>query len=185
MNLQFATNRIKIGPLEPEIQPAKVELRHYAGTMTSRDVIVLPPVTISLYNNCSLTVEDYTKDTQEISCGQLPYRRSERKMFVIYSSAHQKNQRHFFPLSVFPMWTNHKMTLLWHFSNSFYDSKVNVMVSTIANNYIRPILKFGSQNFFIVCFFNFFRFYFHFWNFVHNSRKKIEAKSTYVFYYFH
>ena len=156
MNLQFATNRIKIGPLEPEIQPAKGELRHYAGTMTSRDVIVLPPVTISLYNNFSLTVEDYTKDTQEISCGQLPYRRSERKMFVIYSSAHQKLKRHFFPLSVFPMWTNHKMTLLWHFSNSFYDSKVNVMVSTIANNYIRLILKFWISEFFYCLFFEFF-----------------------------
>ena len=27
----FATNRIKIGPLEPEIQPAKGTRRHYAG----------------------------------------------------------------------------------------------------------------------------------------------------------
>ena len=59
-----------------EIQPAKGALRHYAGPMMSRDVIGLPPVTISLVTlyNCFLTVEDYTKGTQEISCGQLPYR---------------------------------------------------------------------------------------------------------------
>ena len=95
IQLQFATNSIKFGPLEPEIQRAKVgALRHYAGPLTSRDVKGLPPVTISLVTlyNCFLTVEDYTKDTQEISCGQLPNRRRERtqrRMFVIYSSAHQ------------------------------------------------------------------------------------------------
>ena len=58
--------------------------------MTSRDVIGLPPVTISLVTlyNCFLTVEDYTKDTQKFSCGKLPYSRRERtqsRMFVIYS----------------------------------------------------------------------------------------------------
>ena len=90
----FSTNRIKFGSLVPEIQPDKGALRHYAGPMTSRDVIGMQPVTISLVTlyNCFLTVEDYTKDTQEISCDQLPCRRcekSERRMFVIYSSAHQ------------------------------------------------------------------------------------------------
>ena len=59
--------------------------------MTSRDVVGLPPVTISLVTlyNCFLTVGDYTKDTQEISSGQLPYRRRERtqrRMFVIRAS---------------------------------------------------------------------------------------------------
>ena len=51
----------------------------------SRDVVGLPPVTMSLVTlyNCFLTVEDYTKDTQEISCGHLPYRRREKRMFVI------------------------------------------------------------------------------------------------------
>ena len=60
IQLQFATNRIKIGPLEPEIQPSKVE---------RREVIGMPLVTISLVTlyNCFLTVENYTKDTQEIS----------------------------------------------------------------------------------------------------------------------
>ena len=48
IQLQFATTRIKIGPLEPEIQPAKGVRRYYAGPMTSRDVISLPLVTISL-----------------------------------------------------------------------------------------------------------------------------------------
>ena len=66
---------------------------HYAVPMTSRDVIGLPPVTISLVALCKyycfLTVEDFTKDTHAISCGLLPYRRRERRMFVIYSSAHQ------------------------------------------------------------------------------------------------
>ena len=54
IQLQFATNQIKIGPLEPEIQPDKGARRHYAGIMTSRDFISLTPVTISLvtvYNN--------------------------------------------------------------------------------------------------------------------------------------
>ena len=64
---------------------------HYAGPMMSRDVIRLPPVTISLvalYNNWFLTVEDYTEETQEISDAQLPYKRCESRMFVkIYSSA--------------------------------------------------------------------------------------------------
>ena len=48
IQLQFVTNRIKIGPLEPEIQPAKCARRHYAEPMMSRDVKDLPPVTISL-----------------------------------------------------------------------------------------------------------------------------------------
>ena len=59
----------------------------WAYNMTSRDVIGLPQVTISLatiYNNyCFLTVEDYTKDTREISGTQLPYRRRQRRIFVI------------------------------------------------------------------------------------------------------
>ena len=59
------------------VQPAKGVRRHYAGPMTSRDVICLPPVTISLVTpyNCFLAVEHYAKDTQEISSTQLPYRR--------------------------------------------------------------------------------------------------------------
>ena len=43
-------NRSKIGPLEPEIQPAKSAQCHYPGTMTSRDVIGLQPVTKSHYH---------------------------------------------------------------------------------------------------------------------------------------
>ena len=64
--------------------------------MTSRDVIGMPPVTISLVTlyNCFLTVEDYTKDTQEISCGQLPYRRRREVMLrlsvVLYNQLSRK-----------------------------------------------------------------------------------------------
>ena len=49
--------------------------RHYAGPMTSCDVIGLPPVTISLVTlyNCFFTVEDFTKDTQEISGSLLSF----------------------------------------------------------------------------------------------------------------
>ena len=85
IQLQFSTSIIKIGPLEPEIQPAKGARRHYSEPMTSRDVISLPPVTISLVTlyNCFLTVEDYTKETQEISGAQLPYRRCKSRMLVI------------------------------------------------------------------------------------------------------
>ena len=91
IQLQFATNRIKIGPLEQEIQSGKGARRHYAGPMTSSDVISLPPVTISLVTlyNCFLTVlfdKYHTKETQEISGAHLPYRRCERKIFVIYGS---------------------------------------------------------------------------------------------------
>ena len=88
IQLQFATNRIKIGPLEPEIQPAKGARSHYTRPMTSRDVIGLSQVLISLVTlyNCLLTVEDYTKDTQEISGTQSPYRRCERRIFVICST---------------------------------------------------------------------------------------------------
>ena len=80
IQLQLVTNRINISPLEPKIQPAKGARRHYAGPMTSSDPISLPPVTISLvtlYNYCFLTVEDYTKEGQEISGAQLPYRRCD------------------------------------------------------------------------------------------------------------
>ena len=48
IQLQFATSRIKIGPLEPEIQAAYGAQRHNTGPMKSRDVISLPPVTMSL-----------------------------------------------------------------------------------------------------------------------------------------
>ena len=48
IQLQFAINRIKIGPLEPEIQPAKGARRHYAGPITSSDVICQPPAKLSL-----------------------------------------------------------------------------------------------------------------------------------------
>ena len=66
IQLQFATNRIKIGPLELEIRHAKGARRHYARPMTSCDVIGLPPVTILLVTlyNCFLTVEDYTKESR-------------------------------------------------------------------------------------------------------------------------
>ena len=76
--LQFATDRIKIGPLEPEIQPAKGARRHFAGPMTSLDIMGLPPIPISLVTlyNCLLTVE-------KISGTQLPYRRCERRIFFI------------------------------------------------------------------------------------------------------
>ena len=80
IQLQFATNRIKIGPSEPEIQPAKGVQRHYAEPMTSCDAIGLPSETISLVTlyYYFFTAKDYTKDTQEISGTQLPYRRCER-----------------------------------------------------------------------------------------------------------
>ena len=48
---------------------------------------------VALYN-CFLTVENYTKDTQEISGTQLPYRRCERRIFVIYS--YQRDARRLF-----------------------------------------------------------------------------------------
>ena len=51
IQLQFATNRIKISPLEQEIQPPKDARRHYAGPMTSRDVIGMPPVCNSITCN--------------------------------------------------------------------------------------------------------------------------------------
>ena len=58
IQLQLATNRIKIRPLEPEIQPGKDGQRHYAGPITSRDVIGMPPKSISLVTlyNCFLTI---------------------------------------------------------------------------------------------------------------------------------
>ena len=68
---------------------------HYAGPMTSRDVIGLPPVTMSLVTlcNCFLTMQDYTKDTQGISGTQLPYRRCERRIFVVvYSTTRDARQ---------------------------------------------------------------------------------------------
>ena len=37
--LQFATNRIKIGPLEQEIQSAKGALLHYAWPMTLKSTL--------------------------------------------------------------------------------------------------------------------------------------------------
>ena len=76
IQLQFATKRIKIGPSEPEIQPAKGARRRYPGPMTSRDVISLAPVTISLVtlHYWFLTVEEYTKEAQVISGTQLTYR---------------------------------------------------------------------------------------------------------------
>ena len=63
IQLRFATNKIKIGPLEPEINPAKFAQRHYAMPMTSHDVIGPPLSTISLveFYNCFLTVEDILK----------------------------------------------------------------------------------------------------------------------------
>ena len=66
----FTTNRIKMGLLEPARRYSDKGARcHNAGPVTSDDVIGLPPVTISLATlyNCFLSVEDYTKDTQEIS----------------------------------------------------------------------------------------------------------------------
>ena len=100
IQLQFATNKIKIGQLEPEIQPAKGARSHYAGHKMSRDVISLPPVKISLvtHYNFFLTVEDYTKETQEIWDAQVPYRR-ESRMFVIYSSSRDALWLCYYPLS--------------------------------------------------------------------------------------
>ena len=62
VQLQFATNRIKTGPLEPERQLPKVR-DVITLPMTSRDVIILPPVTILLATlyNCFLTVADLQK----------------------------------------------------------------------------------------------------------------------------
>ena len=88
IQLQFATNRIKIHSLEPDVQPSKYVRRLFAGPMASREVMSLPPVRISLVTlyNCFLTVEDYTKETQEISGTKLPYRHCESMMFVLHSS---------------------------------------------------------------------------------------------------
>ena len=88
IQLQFATSRLKIGPLEPEIHPVKSAWRRYVGPVTSRDVISLKTsnnITCNTYNYF-LTVEDYTKETQKISDAQLPYKLCESRMFVIYSS---------------------------------------------------------------------------------------------------
>ena len=87
IQLQLARSRIKIGPLEQEIQPAKVARRHCIGPMTSRDIIGLTPVTISLVTDykCFLTVEDYTKETQEITGAQLPFLH-----LVAYSYLHKQ-----------------------------------------------------------------------------------------------
>ena len=75
MNLEGFSYNLQQTESKSEIQSVKGALRHHDGHMMSRDVIGLPPVTISLVilYNCFLTVEDYTQDTQEISCGQLPY----------------------------------------------------------------------------------------------------------------
>ena len=91
--------------------------------MTSCDVIGLQLVTISLVTlyNYFLTVEYYTKDTQEISCGQLPYRRRERSMFVIYSSAHQYLTSTAF-FSTFMFITIHQTLLFHQFSTDLSDS---------------------------------------------------------------
>ena len=69
IQLQFATNRIKIDPLEPAIESDKGKQSHYARPLPSRDVISLQPLTISLVTlyNCFLTMQDYAKETQEIS----------------------------------------------------------------------------------------------------------------------
>ena len=101
VQLLFAINRIKIGSLEPEIQSTKCARRHYAGPMTSRDFISLPPVKILLVTLCNsfLIVEDYTKETPEISGAQLPYRRCESRMFVIYSSTRNARRLCYYLLS--------------------------------------------------------------------------------------
>ena len=101
IQLQFSINRIKIGQIEPEIQPAKGAQGLYAGPMTWRDVIGLLPVVKSLVTLyiCFLIVEDYTKDTQEISGTQLPYRRCESSIFVIYSSTSDARRLCYYLLS--------------------------------------------------------------------------------------
>ena len=88
IQLQFATNRIKIDPLEPVIESDKGKQSHYARPLPSRDVISLQPLTISLVTlyNCFLTMQDYAEETQEISDAQLTYRHCESRMSVIYSS---------------------------------------------------------------------------------------------------
>ena len=92
------------------------------------------PVIISLLTlyNCILTVEDYTKDTQEISCGQLPYRRrerSERRMFVIYSSAHQLC----FTTNYLETWLSAGISQSrLHLLADFHDSRINEKVRTPA-----------------------------------------------------
>ena len=91
IQLQFATNIIKIGQLKQEVQPAKgcetslswgydVTWRHSPAAKNN----------IICHNfYLFMSVEVHLQDTQEISDAQLPYRRCERTMFVIYSSAHQ------------------------------------------------------------------------------------------------
>ena len=92
--------------------------RRYARLMTSRHVIVLPLVTISLVTlyNCFLTVEDYTKGTQEISGTQLPYRLCERRMFVIYSSTRDVRRLCYYLLSCkvafFHLWKFSQVAIL-------------------------------------------------------------------------
>ena len=98
---KIATNRIKFGTLEPEILPAKgctTSLRWaYDVTMMAQacqwlqyHVTIFIHVTISFV----LAVEVHLYDTQGISGAQLPYRRRERRMFVLYISARQLSYYH-------------------------------------------------------------------------------------------
>ena len=86
IQLWFATNRIQISPLETEIQPVKGMWRHYCGSIKSRGVIGLTPVTIITVSFITffpfLTLEVHLQDSKEISGAQLPYRRRERRRFV-------------------------------------------------------------------------------------------------------
>ena len=79
IQLQFATNRIKIGPFKPEIQPGK-KAYYVKG---------LPPVTLWFVNflkfhfDCGNTSEWHTRHFNTL----VPYRCCKRKIFIIYSSS--------------------------------------------------------------------------------------------------
>ena len=98
IQIQFATNRIKIGLLEPEIQPSKccaTSLRNAFDVMGQPPVAIRCVIIFVLF----LTVDVHLQDTQDISEAQLPYRHIERSMFVVYSSARDSRGLCYYPIS--------------------------------------------------------------------------------------
>ena len=96
IQLQLETIRIKIGRLEPEIQPVK----SWATSLGwAYDVIGQPICNIIGNIFYNLTVEVHLSDTPDISNAQLPYRRCERRNFVIYSSTRDARRLCYYLLS--------------------------------------------------------------------------------------
>ena len=90
IQLQFASNRIIIGSLEAEIQPVKCCSTSYAWSMTSRYVIGQLPVTCHFVTIIIwFWLSKHICKTHKLSVTQFPYRRRERRIFVIYSSGCQ------------------------------------------------------------------------------------------------